>query len=823
MLAATKAQRPPVARHGSGRSGRACSRGITNTTSSAITSRKRLPHQHRRLWLLPVAASSDDSSSSNSSRPPSDRQLAATDMLSQQAALIQQLQEQNALLLRLYEQAQAQNVELLRQLVTLQSQQPAPAPAPAPPPTQPAQQQHQQQPVAPEPDKPVPKVETASPRRVSAAAVATAAAAPAAPAAAAAPPPQSKSPQEAATALFDLLLSIQQQQQVGAESAVFPADDKLAAVCGPLLAFLLEQGGSPGQLLKAPWQRRELLTTAAALQMQSQQGGSSQRQQPLGGLWQLLALFAQHVLEEAAPGTLPAQEGVATLIALTTLQLPVRPDWLAALLKQLNALSSTGSSSSGKASSRRGSGSSGRGGRGGRPGPWFCAPAEAVQFMRALACCEQPLSLQQCREVCGYLTAQGRLQHLAPSDLVELVTLLAHHHQAQQGDSSSSSSAREFQQLVGACGAAALPLLLPAADELSGAEAQALVSGIARLHATQPLAPLTPAEQTGAARVLDKAAEQILLLSTQEAGDAELQHQVLACAWLLSALDPPAVTALPASAHTQVFQLIQQHVVQQGHYMLASDAACLFCAAAGLAASRDAAVLPPGLQNVLVQLLAGAQADLARVSAAELVRLPGLAAAVELQLDAPLFVEAVQQRLNALRAASSSSAAADVLAASQQGAGPVELLSAACWLLVDHLAPDQAREQGCMSLNGLQQRVDASGVPRGVFEAAAAVVTPSLVERLSSSQVCDLVHAFVAAGLFHLLSSATQAALWQQLRKQHALSGLTPAQHGALLMVASVQHMAEAARAKQEQGADNRRGGFFGSAHANSSALLKVG
>jgi hypothetical protein len=559
---------------------------------------------------------------------------------------------------------------------------------------------------------------------------------------------------------------------------------QLAAAARAMLSHAAS-GGSIEQLLKAP-KLAELPGLVAQLPHALQQ-----QVLQVAGMHDLLQLAAACIQLSTTSNSVPAltpAEGISTLVALTELQLEVEPAWVAALMRQLNGAAAT----DGKA--------------------WFKSVREVTAYLQALANLQQHLPLQQLQALCSYATAGTRMQQASVPELLVLVELLTVQLQRHTATSNSPQAAAQYSRLLRRLCVAVLVSLVPAAGELSGRQALSTAACMAALDIWP--ADLLPSGIRGAAATkgaADAAAGSVQLLkaaaahlTAASASGMLPADDLLVCLRLSNTL---TAAAAPQETQQQLLALLQQHVTQQQQLFAPAEAAQLFCAAASLALATDAILhtvegVPGfGFGGVLVQLLQDAEAGWSAVATAELARLPGLARAVKLPLaSSAAYLAAVQQQVGA-------AGPDDVVRASQQGRGPVELLSAACWLVMDY----QPGEAGDTTLNGLAQHISSSSsdegrrsssssadeaplqVPLALFAAAAAALQPGVVERLSSSQAVDLVHAFVAAGLWQqLLSADAQRAVWQVLLRPDALSGLAPPQHVALLLVAQQQRASEA-------------------------------
>jgi hypothetical protein len=200
------------------------------------------------------------------------------------------------------------------------------------------------------------------------------------------------------------------------------------------------------------------------------------------------------------------------------------------------------------------------------------------------------------------------------------------------------------------------------------------------------------------------------------------------------------------------------------------------------------AVPDPEIGGILAQLLQDVESDWSLITAADLVLLPRTMSKVKLEVDQrEQYAAAVYIQLQRLGQATS----AEVAAASKQGSGPVDLLYALCWLVMESRPGDA----GDTTLNGLaavvhsgdsssSEEASAAAADHGaklreMFELTAAVTRP-ILPSLSGPQVVDLAHMCVMGAM---LDQDCQCELLKRLTKPQAMQGLSPGQQLALLCV----------------------------------------
>lgn len=316
------------------------------------------------------------------------------------------------------------------------------------------------------------------------------------------------------------------------------------------------------------------------------------------------------------------------------------------------------------------------------------------------------------------------------------------------------------------------------------------------------------------------------------AGHRAQHTDLLSALWLLDALPADAV---PQELQQQAAAIVKSHIAQQEVTMCPGNAAQFFLHATSLAlalntdlAKHD--VIPePGLGGVLVQLQQDIEADWEHhsITPSQLAQLPQRMMKFKLEPQKPdAYVTAVAAQLKAMSVQPSAS----VAAAAKRCCGPVELLYAVCWLLMEN-EPGQA---GDTTLSGLDKFVkvrdstasssDDSGdssdnasssaaessatispkdaqILRDMFAAAAAAARP-ILSSLSGPQLVDLVHVFYMADLPEVLGSQIWKEVFGRLASPQDLAGLKPSQELALLCVMlRVQRMALAGQQEQLAGA----------------------
>jgi hypothetical protein len=678
----------------------------------------------------------------------------------------------------------------------------------------------------------------------------------------------------------ELQRAVQQQQQQQQQQQNGGSSSAPAASVAPFVdvAHLLDP---------VPWCR--LIKGIAYLQQQQQQ----QQQQRQGqeqwivsnveGLQDVLrsaAAAVQATPKEAATST-AAAEWPTLLAALVQLQLPIRQDWLSAVMAALDAAAAAAVGGAGRVHVRKGFN-------------WFrdAVPADVLAYLQALADLhhqqQQSVSLVQCSALCNNLAIKlKQQQQLQEQQLTLLLVLLAQScgtaaEAAAKSSTGNSTAVRQqllqLKQQLQAVFAAGLPRVLAWVGSSSGGElplspdlTTELINVIAYLGCSlndlgissssssdggssskaagkqKGVGVVTPAAAAAAADVGGEAAAAaaaaaaapsqpqlgcVALLAaafdavaaadttaaaaTAVADDGSAHADLLSALWVLHALPESAV---PVSLQQQAFAVTTAHLSQQEAHLSPGVAARFFVHTAKLALTLNPSlqqhdVFPDAsLGGIFAQLLQDAEADWGHetVTASELVQLPKLAMKLGFEVPEPeLYTAAVYARLQQLAA----SPAGEVLAASRRGCGPVELLAAVCWLVME----TRPGTPGDTTLDGLHALVNAdssssssdgdgdssssstavgetpaeaevaaaaaSSKFREMFTATSAAIRPHLAS-LSGPQLVELAHAFVMGGM---VQEEAWGQVWDRLAKPQELVGLNPGQQLALLCVISRLH-----------------------------------
>ena len=405
-------------------------------------------------------------------------------------------------------------------------------------------------------------------------------------------------------------------------------------------------------------------------------------------------------------------------------------------------------------------------------------------------------------------SSSGGVLPLSPDLTTELINVIAYLGCSLEdlGISSSSSSSDSGSSGSKAAGkqkgaGVVTPAAAAAADDVGGEAAAA------------------PSQsQLGCLALLGVAFEAVAAAGTAAAAvadDGSAQADLLSALWLLHALPESAV---PDSLQQQAFAVTTTHLSQQEAHLSPGDAARFFVHTAKLALATDPSlqqhdVFPDAsLGGIFAQLLQDAEADWGHetVTTSELVQLPKLAMKLGFEVPEPeLYTAAVYARLQQLAAGPTG----EVLAVSRRGCGPVELLAAVCWLVME----TRPGTPGDTTLDGLHALVNAdsssstdgdsdssssstaagetpaeaeaaaaaaSSKFREMFTATSTAIRPHLAS-LSGPQLVELAHAFVMGGM---VQEEAWGQVWDRLAKPQELAGLNPGQQLALLCVISRLH-----------------------------------